>query len=92
MALCSLPCLAAQALHYGSSALLWASWLGPQSQSSLYLFQVFGIIFTISQGQIIENYGTMPGNIFLCVFLALGAALTGELGPWDKIRLQLLMG
>ncbi|XP_070272459.1 choline/ethanolamine transporter FLVCR2 isoform X2 [Myotis yumanensis] len=38
--------------------------------------QVFGIIFTISQGQIIENYGTMPGNIFLCVFLALGAALT----------------
>ncbi|XP_029410252.1 feline leukemia virus subgroup C receptor-related protein 2 isoform X2 [Nannospalax galili] len=38
--------------------------------------QVFGIIFTISQGQIIDNYGTMPGNIFLCVFLALGAALT----------------
>nr|XP_045757767.1 feline leukemia virus subgroup C receptor-related protein 2 [Mirounga angustirostris] len=38
--------------------------------------QVFGIIFTISQGQIIDNYGTMPGNIFLCVFLTLGAALT----------------
>ncbi|XP_045434459.1 feline leukemia virus subgroup C receptor-related protein 2 isoform X3 [Pipistrellus kuhlii] len=38
--------------------------------------QVFGIIFTISQGQIIENYGTMLGNIFLCVFLALGAGLT----------------
>ncbi|DAA25186.1 TPA: feline leukemia virus subgroup C cellular receptor family, member 2 [Bos taurus] len=38
--------------------------------------QVFGIIFTISQGQIIDNYGTMPGNIFLCVFLTLGAVLT----------------
>lgn len=38
--------------------------------------QVFRIIFTISQGQIIEHYGTMPGNNFLCVFLTLGAALT----------------
>ncbi|KAL6062701.1 hypothetical protein STEG23_014901 [Scotinomys teguina] len=38
--------------------------------------QVFGIIFTISQGQIIDNYGTKPGNIFLCLFLALGSALT----------------
>ncbi|XP_013365583.1 PREDICTED: feline leukemia virus subgroup C receptor-related protein 2 isoform X2 [Chinchilla lanigera] len=38
--------------------------------------QVFGIIFTISQGQIIDNYGTRPGNIFLCVFLTLGLALT----------------
>ncbi|KAM5272527.1 choline/ethanolamine transporter FLVCR2 [Ctenodactylus gundi] len=38
--------------------------------------QVFGIIFTISQGQIIDNYGTRSGNIFLCVFLALGSALT----------------
>ncbi|XP_008062343.1 feline leukemia virus subgroup C receptor-related protein 2 isoform X1 [Carlito syrichta] len=38
--------------------------------------QVFGIIFTISQGQIIDKYETMPGNIFLCVFLALGVALT----------------
>ncbi|XP_054987994.1 feline leukemia virus subgroup C receptor-related protein 2 [Sorex araneus] len=38
--------------------------------------QVFGIIFTISQGQIIDHYGTMSGNIFLCVFLTLGAFLT----------------
>uniref|UniRef100_A0A673TS14 Choline/ethanolamine transporter FLVCR2 n=2 Tax=Suricata suricatta TaxID=37032 RepID=A0A673TS14_SURSU len=38
--------------------------------------QVFGIIFTVSQGQIIDNYGTLPGNIFLCVFLTLGAVLT----------------
>lgn len=38
--------------------------------------QVFGIVFTISQGQIIDNHGTMFGNIFLCVFLALGSALT----------------
>ncbi|KAM5290702.1 choline/ethanolamine transporter FLVCR2-like [Glossophaga mutica] len=38
--------------------------------------QVFGIIFTISQGQIISNYGTIHGNIFLCVFLTLGTTLT----------------
>ncbi|XP_045419500.1 feline leukemia virus subgroup C receptor-related protein 2 isoform X2 [Lemur catta] len=43
--------------------------------------QVFGIIFTISQGQIIDHYGTMPGNIFLCVFLTLGAALTAFIRP-----------
>lgn len=68
-------------------------WLaGPLFPVFFVSFQVFGIIFTISQGQIIENYGTMLGNIFLCVFLALGAALTGELGPWDKMRLWLVMG
>uniref|UniRef100_A0A2K5X527 FLVCR choline and putative heme transporter 2 n=2 Tax=Macaca TaxID=9539 RepID=A0A2K5X527_MACFA len=43
--------------------------------------QVFGIIFTISQGQIIDNYGTKPGNIFLCLFLTLGAALTAFIKP-----------
>lgn len=64
---------------------------GPLVPVFFVSFQVFGIIFTISQGQIIENYGVMQGNIFLCVFLALGAALTGELGPWDKIRLWVLM-
>lgn len=49
--------------------------------------QIFGIIFTISQGQIIDAYGTMPGNIFLCVFLTLGVALTGELGPQGPVTL-----
>ncbi|KAM4853050.1 choline/ethanolamine transporter FLVCR2 [Thomomys bottae] len=38
--------------------------------------QVFGIIFTSAQGQIIKDYSTLPGNIFLCVFLGLGSALT----------------
>lgn len=56
------------------------------------LVQMFGIIFTISQGQIIDSYGTLPGNIFLCVFLTLGVALTGELGPSDKTRHGLLTG
>ena len=65
---------------------LWAAWLGPFPVFSVSL-QVFGIIFTISQGQIIDNYGTMPGNIFLCVFLTLGAVLTGESGPQDKVML-----
>ncbi|XP_061602260.1 heme transporter FLVCR2-like [Cololabis saira] len=39
--------------------------------------QVFGIIFTICQGKIIDNFGTLPGNIFLCVFLLIGTIMTG---------------
>ncbi|XP_077443523.1 choline/ethanolamine transporter flvcr2b isoform X2 [Stigmatopora argus] len=39
--------------------------------------QVFGIIFTICQGQIIDTFGTLPGNIFLCVFLLVGTIMTG---------------
>ncbi|XP_077598396.1 choline/ethanolamine transporter flvcr2b [Stigmatopora nigra] len=39
--------------------------------------QVFGIIFTICQGQIIDKFGTLPGNIFLCVFLLVGTVMTG---------------
>uniref|UniRef100_A0A9L0K9S5 Choline/ethanolamine transporter FLVCR2 n=1 Tax=Equus asinus TaxID=9793 RepID=A0A9L0K9S5_EQUAS len=54
--------------------------------------QVFGIMFTISQDQIIGKYGAMPANIFLCVFLTLGVVLTGESGPQDKMALRLPMG
>jgi len=39
--------------------------------------QVFGIIFTICQGRIIDNFGTLAGNIFLCVFLLIGTIMTG---------------
>ncbi|MCI4382484.1 hypothetical protein PGIGA_G00015400 [Pangasianodon gigas] len=38
--------------------------------------QVFGIIFTICQGKIIDSYSTLAGNIFLCVFLFLGTLIT----------------
>uniref|UniRef100_A0A8D0C9S8 FLVCR choline and putative heme transporter 2 n=1 Tax=Salvator merianae TaxID=96440 RepID=A0A8D0C9S8_SALMN len=38
--------------------------------------QVFGIIFTISQGQIIDNFGTRAGNLFLCAFLFVGTVIT----------------
>ncbi|XP_043841939.1 feline leukemia virus subgroup C receptor-related protein 2 [Dromiciops gliroides] len=38
--------------------------------------QIFGIIFTVSQGQIIDYFGTLAGNIFLCVFLAVGTLIT----------------
>ncbi|XP_074091785.1 choline/ethanolamine transporter FLVCR2 [Macrotis lagotis] len=38
--------------------------------------QIFGIIFTISQGKIIDHFGTLAGNVFLCAFLALGTLLT----------------
>ncbi|KAG8126342.1 hypothetical protein E2320_021493 [Naja naja] len=43
--------------------------------------QVFGIIFTISQGQIIDNFGTKAGNIFLCFFLFIGAIITAFIKP-----------
>ncbi|XP_040924974.1 feline leukemia virus subgroup C receptor-related protein 2 isoform X1 [Betta splendens] len=39
--------------------------------------QIFGIIFTIGQGKIIDAWGTLAGNIFLCVFLLVGAVMTG---------------
>ncbi|XP_017562487.1 feline leukemia virus subgroup C receptor-related protein 2 isoform X3 [Pygocentrus nattereri] len=39
--------------------------------------QVFGIIFTICQGKIIEHFGTLAGNLFLCAFLLIGTILTG---------------
>ncbi|XP_036397992.1 feline leukemia virus subgroup C receptor-related protein 2 isoform X2 [Megalops cyprinoides] len=38
--------------------------------------QVFGIIFTICQGKIIDHLGTLAGNIFLCVFLFIGTIMT----------------
>ncbi|CAB1330910.1 unnamed protein product [Coregonus sp. 'balchen'] len=38
--------------------------------------QIFGIIFTISQGKIIDHFGTFAGNIFLCVFLLIGTIMT----------------
>ncbi|XP_048107204.1 feline leukemia virus subgroup C receptor-related protein 2-like isoform X1 [Alosa alosa] len=39
--------------------------------------QVFGIIFIICEGKIIDSYGILPGNIFLCVFLLIGTIMTG---------------
>ncbi|XP_017266820.1 feline leukemia virus subgroup C receptor-related protein 2 isoform X2 [Kryptolebias marmoratus] len=39
--------------------------------------QIFGIIFTIGQGKILDKWGTFAGNIFLCVFLLIGTLLTG---------------
>ncbi|NWR71276.1 FLVC2 protein, partial [Centropus unirufus] len=38
--------------------------------------QIFGIAFTISQGQIMDNFDTRAGNLFLCSFLFLGAIMT----------------
>ncbi|XP_044292820.1 feline leukemia virus subgroup C receptor-related protein 2 isoform X1 [Varanus komodoensis] len=43
--------------------------------------QVFGIIFTITQGQIIDNFGTRPGNLFLCAFLFIGTIMTAFIKP-----------
>ncbi|XP_074548512.1 choline/ethanolamine transporter flvcr2a isoform X3 [Halichoeres trimaculatus] len=39
--------------------------------------QIFGIIFTIAQGKIIDTWGTLAGNIFLCIFLLIGSVMTG---------------
>uniref|UniRef100_A0A8B9P6H7 Feline leukemia virus subgroup C receptor-related protein 2 n=1 Tax=Apteryx owenii TaxID=8824 RepID=A0A8B9P6H7_APTOW len=40
--------------------------------------QIFGIAFTISQGQIMDHFGTKAGNLFLCSFLFLGTIMTGN--------------
>ncbi|KAG7260732.1 hypothetical protein CRUP_026889 [Coryphaenoides rupestris] len=39
--------------------------------------QLFGIIFTICQGKIMDAWGTLAANIFLCIFLLIGTILTG---------------
>ncbi|XP_068194122.1 heme transporter FLVCR2 isoform X3 [Antennarius striatus] len=39
--------------------------------------QIFGIIFTIAQGKIMDRWGTLGGNIFLCIFLLIGTIMTG---------------
>ncbi|XP_047466230.1 feline leukemia virus subgroup C receptor-related protein 2 isoform X2 [Mugil cephalus] len=39
--------------------------------------QIFGIIFTICQGKIMDVWGTLAGNIFLCIFLLIGTGMTG---------------
>lgn len=38
--------------------------------------QIFGIAFTIGQGQIMDRFGTKAGNLFLCSFLFLGTIMT----------------
>ncbi|KAM6274238.1 choline/ethanolamine transporter FLVCR2 isoform 1-T1 [Porphyrio hochstetteri] len=38
--------------------------------------QIFGIAFTIGQGQIMDHFGTKAGNLFLCSFLFLGTVMT----------------
>ncbi|XP_056337106.1 feline leukemia virus subgroup C receptor-related protein 2 isoform X3 [Danio aesculapii] len=39
--------------------------------------QVFGIIFTICQGKIMDSFSTLAGNLFLCAFLLIGTIITG---------------
>ncbi|KAG7331874.1 hypothetical protein KOW79_005843 [Hemibagrus wyckioides] len=39
--------------------------------------QVFGIIFTICQGKLINTFSTLAGNLFLCAFLIIGTIITG---------------
>ncbi len=42
-----------------------------------FLLQVFGIIFTICQGKIMDSFNTLAGNLFLCAFLLIGTIITG---------------
>ncbi|KAK1804833.1 hypothetical protein P4O66_003672 [Electrophorus voltai] len=46
------------------------------SQTNWQCKNVFGIIFTICQGKIIDDFGTLAGNLFLCAFLLLGTIIT----------------
>ncbi|MED6264660.1 Feline leukemia virus subgroup C receptor- protein 2, partial [Characodon lateralis] len=38
--------------------------------------QIFGIVFTIGQGKLIDKWGTLAGNVFLCSFLLIGTIMT----------------
>nr|XP_020446816.1 feline leukemia virus subgroup C receptor-related protein 2 isoform X2 [Monopterus albus] len=38
--------------------------------------QIFGIIFTLGQGRIIDKWGTLAGNLFLSAFLLIGTVMT----------------
>ncbi|MEQ2291780.1 Feline leukemia virus subgroup C receptor- protein 2, partial [Ameca splendens] len=38
--------------------------------------QIFGIVFTIGQGKLIDKWGTLAGNVFLCSFLLMGTIMT----------------
>ncbi|XP_018538466.1 feline leukemia virus subgroup C receptor-related protein 1 [Lates calcarifer] len=38
--------------------------------------QIFGIIFTLIQGQLTTNYSPLAGNLFLCAWIFLGIVLT----------------
>lgn len=40
---------------------------------------MFGIIFTFSEGKVIDNWGNLAGNIFLSSFLLIGTTITGEI-------------
>uniref|UniRef100_A0A672FXZ0 Choline/ethanolamine transporter FLVCR1 n=1 Tax=Salarias fasciatus TaxID=181472 RepID=A0A672FXZ0_SALFA len=48
--------------------------------------QIFGIIFTIAQGKIIDRWGTLAGNIFLCIFLLIGTVMTGKISTRTELR------
>lgn len=65
----SVPCPAwlAQALLYGSSALLWASWLGSCFQSSLYLSRCLGSSSPSPRARLSTTTEPCPGTSF-CVY------------------------
>ena len=42
------------------------------------VFKIFGIVFTYSQGRILNTIGVLYSNIFLCVALAVGSIITGK--------------
>ncbi|CAL8272553.1 unnamed protein product [Merluccius merluccius] len=52
--------------------------------------QVFGIIFTICQGKIMDKWGALAANIFLCIFLLIGTILTGRVHITTTGCVQLL--
>lgn len=39
--------------------------------------QIFGLIFTYSQGRIIYMYGSLAGNVFILIVLFIGTIITG---------------
>lgn len=48
-------------------------------KKNLFFSQIFGIIFTICDGKVMDKWGTFAGNILLSCFLLVGTIVTGEI-------------
>lgn len=48
-------------------------------KKSFFFSQIFGIIFTLCDGKVIDKWGTLAGNILLSSFLLLGMIVTGKI-------------
>jgi MFS transporter, FLVCR family, feline leukemia virus subgroup C receptor-related protein len=54
------------------------------------IFKIFGIIFTYSQGRLLNTLGVKYSNIFVCIMLGIGSMMTGLLRNFSYIYKSIL--